>query len=283
MKWTETTDSFTATLHRKGKRAQSTFNRSWIVSDVDDNIALHDSVNATLSSDAFYTIGDYTFMVEKYDVECIAPMTFKVTAQYTKAGADSDTPTPLSRTRQFDTTGSTMKVTQAFYETRYGFAVPDMQGVVNADGSTVNGVDIVVPALTWTETYDIPDVYVTAAYIKTVAQMTGCVNSAAYKTFAPGEVLFLGCNGQQEWDTEKGNGPWRLSYKFSASPNAGDGQTYPAMTIGPVTGIEKAGHDFLWVRYADKERSNRVVKEAEHVYVDQVYRRVNLSLLGIGA
>jgi hypothetical protein len=222
-------------------------------------------------------------MVEKYDTECIAPQTFKVTAQYTKAGADSDTPTPLSRTRQFDTTGATMKITQGFAEARYGVDPPDMQGVVNADGETVEGVTITAPALTWTETYDIPDVYVTAAYIKTVAQMTGCVNSLPYKTFMPGEVLFLGCNGQQEWDTEKGNGPWRLSYKFSSSPNAGDGQVYPAMQIGPVHSIEKAGHDFLWIRYAEKEKSSRVVKEAEHVYVNQVYRRASLALLGIGA
>lgn len=283
MLWTETTDSYSSTLHRKGKRAQSTFNRCWIVSGVTDNLALHNEANTKLSTNAFYSIGDYTFMVEKYDTECIAPQTFKVTAQYAKAGADSDTPTPLSRTRQFDTTGATAKVTQGFEETRYGEAAPDMQGVVNADGETVNGVDITVPALNWTETYDIPDSYVTAAYIKTVAEMTGCVNLDAYKTFAPGEVLFLGCSGQQEWDTEKGNGPWRLSYKFVASPNAGSGATYPAFSVGPVTGIEKAGHDFLWVRYANKTKSNRVVKEAEHVYVDQVYRRLALSTLGIGS
>jgi hypothetical protein len=151
-----------------------------------------------------------------------------------------------------------------------------MNNAIGVDGSSVNGVDIVAPALTWTETYDVPHQYVTAAYIKNIAALTGTVNNGAFRTFAAGEVLFMGCSGSQEWDDQRGNGPWTLSYKFVASPNVTD------QTIGDITGIEKKGHEYLWVRYEDAVSSNELVKKPKFVYVNKVYRDGNFSGLGIG-
>jgi hypothetical protein len=53
-------------------------------------------------------------------------------------------------------------------------------------------------------------------------------------------------------------------------------------TIGDITGIEKKGHEYLWVRYEDAVSSNELVKKPKFVYVNKVYRDGNFSGLGIG-
>lgn len=282
--WIETTDSFSATIQRKGKRADSTVKKAYRVFGATDDIQVHTEANNKFSAGSLYTIGDYTLMVESYEISCVANGVFDVVATYVKTGADADTGTPLGRTRSFDTTGATAKQTYAIdnSETRYGTKAPDMAGAINADGETVQGVDVIIPSLQWTETYDVPSTYVTAAYIKTIAQLTGTVNNNPFRTFKAGEVLFAGATGSQEWDTEKGNGPWRLTYKFVASPNAGSGETYPALEIGPVTGVQKKGHEFLWVRYKKTKKEDIIVNEPEHVYVNKVYREANFNSLGLG-
>lgn len=158
-----------------------------------------------------------------------------------------------------------------------------MFSAIGVDGDRVNGIDVVAPALQWSEDYEVPDSYVTASYIKTVAQLTGCVNSGSFRSFAAGEVLFVGCTGSQEYDTERGNGPWKLSYKFVAAPNAGSGQTYDPITVGSMS-VTKMGHEYMWVMYADSvDQQNQVkLKTPQYVYVNKVYREQNFSGLGIG-
>jgi hypothetical protein len=92
----------------------------------------------------------------------------------------------------------------------------------------------------------------------------------------------MGCSGQQEWDSDRGDGPWSLSYKFIASANAGATSTSPALKVGDITGIEKRGHDYMWVRYESAVDSSTVIKKPKAVYVDRVYRESDFSGLGIG-
>jgi len=109
-----------------------------------------------------------------------------------------------------------------------------------------------------------------------VSGMTGTTNNAAFRGFEAGEVLFLGCSGNQEWDDQKGKGPWSLSYRFVASQNVTD------QTIGDITGISKKGHEYLWVRYQDTVGENVLFKKPKHVYVNKVYKETNFAALGIG-
>lgn len=287
--WVETNGSRSATIHRKGKKAESTLTKTFRAFGYSDDGSLHAAANTKFTSERFVQIGDYQMMVESYSVSHVADDVWDVTVNYVKTGADDDN--PLRRTRSFDTGGATAHMTQAIPsstyptgEQRFPPAAPDQKGAIGVDGERVAGIDIVTPALTWTESYDVPSAYVTAAYIKALAELTGTVNNAAFKTFAAGEVLFVGCSGSQEWDGEKGDGPWNLSYKFTASGNCGPGQTYPALTIGDVTGVEKDGHDFLWITYEPKvdTSSLKVLRVPKFVYVNKVYRRSNFSRLGIG-
>ena len=53
--------------------------------------------------------------------------------------------------------------------------------------------------------------------------------------------------------------------------------------MGDITGINKRGWEYLWVRYADAEDQHVLVKQPISAYVEQVYPEGNFALLGIGA
>jgi hypothetical protein len=295
--WVEDNASRSATIARIGRKTQSVYKKSWKLFGSSDDLAIHDDINRTLTLRALYW--DYPgnpnmrLQAESYSLEYLGDDAWQLEVTYNKDGAeDPEQPDPLRRTRSFDTGGGTQHITQsqptqAFPDGEQRFwqgnpAAPNLKGAIGVDGDSVNGVDIVIPALTWTETYDVPHQFITAQYIKNLSRLTGSVNNAAFRTFPAGEVLFLGASGSQEWDSNKGDGPWNLSYKFSQSPNAGPGQTLAALTIGAIAGIEKDGHDYMWIRYEDDVQSETLIKKPKFVYVDKVYRRENFTQLGIG-
>jgi hypothetical protein len=293
--WVEDNASRSATIYRLGKKATSTMTRSYKVFGFYDDVALHAECNQKISGQLMYWQYPGTSVqlrAEAYSVDYLGDDAWHVEIQYEKVGADDENQAdPLKRSRSFDTSGGTQHITQAQttgsggtldFEKRFPSTATNMSGAIGVDGNGVNGVDIVVPQLTWTETYDVPSSYVTSTYIKSVAALTGSVNNDAFRTFAAGEVLFLGASGSQEWDEQKGNGPWSLSFKFAASPNAGSGQTIPAITIGSISGITKNGHEYLWVRYENASDSTSLYQQPKAVYVDRVYPDKNFSGLGIG-
>lgn len=295
--WVEDNSSRAATIHRLGRKATSTYRKSWKIFGTTDDVAVHSDVNATLWQS--YMFWQYPgqpqnqLQAESYTLEHLGDDAWQLEVTYTKDGAEDDQQQdPAKRTRSFDTGGATQHITQAIQsdewpdgEQRFWTgspAAPNMRGAIGVDGDSVQGVDIVVPQLTWTETYEVPNLYVSTAYIKKVSSLTGTVNNAAFRGFAAGEVLFTGASGSQQWDADKGDGPWSLSFKFVAAANQGPGKTFPAVTIGGIEGIAKDGHDYLWVRYEDAVEGATLLKKPKFVYVDKVYRREDFSQLGIG-
>lgn len=287
--WVEDNASRSATIYRLGKKATSTMTRSYKVFGTTDDVALHAEANAVISGQLMYWQypgANVQLRAESYSVDYLGDDAWHVEIQYEKTGADDDNQEdPLKRSRSFDTSGGTQHKTQAYsvgsgstldFEYRFPSGATNMSGAIAMDDSSVHGVDVVVPALTWTETYDVPHAYVTSNYIKSVAELTGTVNNATFRSFEAGEVLFLGCSGSQEWDSQKGNGPWSLSYKFSASKN----QT--GITIGSISGIQKKGWHYLWVRYEPKVDSTSLIQSPKAVYVNKVYQDADFSGLGIG-
>ena len=302
--WVEDSASRSATIYRLGQRSQNTYKKSWKIFGTTDDRAVHDDVNVTLWTSYLYW--EYPgqpqnkLQAESYTLDYLGDEAWQLTVSYVSRGADDDQkPDPLRRSRSFDTSGGTTHITQQpsyaagtalgglvwntekRYPTSGASAAPDQQGAIGVDGQNVQGVDVVIPALQWTETYDVPTQYVTTDYIKIVSAITGTVNNSSFRGFAAGEVLFMGGSGSQDWDAEKGNSPWSLSYKFVAQANA-DGTTLPRLNVGDVTNIEKKGHEYLWVRYEDSVSGTTLLKKPLHVYVNQVYPEANFSLLGIG-
>lgn len=276
--WIEDGDSRQATIVRKGKKATSSYVRSFKVFGTTDDVELHSAASAKIIADGYWEYPGLPTMrlrAEQYSVSFLGDNAWQVTIQYEKNGAD-DGNEPLKRARSFDTSGGTQHITQAHAETIFGGG-PSYENAIGVDDNAVNGVDIVVPALQWQESYDVPNQYITNAYIKSVAGVTGTVNNSSFRGFAAGEVLFVGCAGSQEWDDDKGRGPWSLSYRFVASQNV------TGQSVGTLS-VNKKGHEYLWVVYKNENDSETVsmVKKPKYAYVNKVYRDGDFSLLGIG-
>lgn len=178
-------------------------------------------------------------------------------------------------TFQFDTGGGSQKITQSLSTTRYapaGETAPDFQGAIGVTNDSVEGVDITVPVYNFSETHYVAAASVDAAYKLTLFSLTGRVNNATFKGFAAGEVLFLGASG-----TQRNTDDWEITYRFAASPNV------TGLTVGSITGINKLGWEYMWVRYEDTEdtAAKRTVKRPIAVFVEQVYETGDMSLLGI--
>ena len=301
--WVEDNDSRSATIVRLGKRASSTYQKSYKVFGTVNDVELHAEANTKISSELAYFQypgqPNVQLRAESYSVNYLGDDAWQVTISYEKTGADDDNQTdPLRRSRSFDTSGGTQHITQSRpigsgasldFERRFPAEATNQSGAIGVDGDSVSGVDIVVPALSWTETYDVPSGYVTGAYIRSTAALSGTVNNAAFRGFKAGEVLFLGCSGNQDWDADRGDGPWSLSYKFVASPNMGPtaGQTnseytIPSEPIGSIQNIVKLGHEYLWVKYQNSVSNSTQLKQPVAVYVNKVYRDGNFASLGIG-
>ncbi len=177
----------------------------------------------------------------------------------------------------FDTGGGTQHITQSRQTVESyapsGQTAPDFKGAIGVTNDSVEGVDITVPVYQFSETHYLPDETVTPAYRYVLFQLTGKVNSAAFKGFGQGEVLFLGATG-----SKRGTGDWEVSYRFAASASVNN------LTIGEITGIDKKGWEYLWVRYADADddTAKALVKKPIAVYIEQVYADGDFSLLGIG-
>ncbi len=185
-------------------------------------------------------------------------------------------------TFSFDTGGGTQHITQSI-ETLDDYVAagtaPDFKGAIGVTHDSVEGVDITVPAYSFSETHILSDATVTSAYKGWLFRLTGTTNVAVFRGLAIGECLFLGASG-----TQRGNGDWEITFTFAASANRTAAGHLGSITIGDITGIEKQGWDYMWVRYEDKEDpiTKTIVKQPAAVYVEQVYYADDFSELGIG-
>jgi hypothetical protein len=288
--WVEDNESRTATIVRPGRKATSTYVKSWKIFGSSDDTAVHNDIVQQLNVRALYWSyppGGGQLQADSYTLEYLGGDAWHLTVNYSKEGVEDEEQTgPIRRSRSFDTSGGQEHITQAIAgkvsEKGKTPNLTDGDKVIGFDGQNVNGVDIIVPQLSWQENYEVPSSYVKAEYIKKVSQASGTTNNGEFRGFKAGEVLFLGCSGSQDWDREKGDGPWALSYKFAVSPNAGADQTLPALTIGEIVNIEKKGHEYLNTYYEDDVRDNKIWKVPKIVWVHQVYRESNFADLGIG-
>lgn len=215
-------------------------------------------------------------------VERINADTWKVKAIYEDDedgdGDDDNDDEDETSSFAFDTGGGTMHRNQSI-QTRAKFPndAPDYGGAIEVDNEgNVNGVDVTMPVLNFTETHTMPGSRVTTAYKKTVAALTGTVNSSSFRGFASGEVLFLGASGTKR--SKKPSAPWEITFRFAVSPNES------SVKIGDLKITNKFGWDYLWVKYADKVAENKknVIKKPVAAYLEQVYPAGDFGNLGLG-
>jgi hypothetical protein len=169
----------------------------------------------------------------------------------------------------FSTTGGTTHLNQSYgTRARYGFGAPDYQGAIGVDGTTVNGVDVTVPAFNFAIRKRFK--FVNNNYLATVASLTGKVNAAPFGPHAAGEVLFLGADGGEDEQNYV-----EINYQFSVRPNE------TGLSFGSITGVAKFGWDYVWVKHQEVLVDGALIVEPLGVYVEQVYPAGNFALLGL--
>jgi hypothetical protein len=195
----------------------------------------------------------------------------------------------------FDTTGGSLKVFWTPDHTNRVTAYPatptsppagwlpptDHKGGINmrkgTNGPEAQGVEIVIPVLKFTISYRRArdaDEAAWFTYMKSIAALTGRVNDATFKTFAKGEVLFLGGGGKQGIQSDP-----VLDFQFAASPNI------TGLVFDSITGVDKNGHDYLWIESEPEVdgAAKRGRAKPVGVYVHELYEMQSFDPIGVGA
>lgn len=187
---------------------------------------------------------------------------------------------PPATTTQFDSIGGTQHITRSIAtvatycsaDPTLGGLVPDQHRAIGVDGENVAGVDIVVPVYTWTEIVYLndADLLIPAYYA-----LAGHTNNAPFadqwgNVFDTREVLFYGATG-----TEREDGLWEVQFKFGYQKNA------TGLSVGPISGIDKKGWEYLWIYYGNSVATSQRIKLPLFAYVEQVYPDGDFSTLGI--
>lgn len=171
-------------------------------------------------------------------------------------------------TVRFSTGGGSEHITSSYLTVAYPGGSPDYHNLIGVTADSVEGVDIVVPKFTWSETLTVADASMTAAYIANLRLVTGKTNHAAWRAYLINEVLFLGVEGQK-----RGDGNWDLTYNFAAGIN----QTN--ITVAGIANVDKKAWEYIWLRYDDAVDAGHLIKTSTAVYVEKVYEDENFALL----
>jgi hypothetical protein len=198
------------------------------------------------------------------------------------------TPPVVGQVRiKFNTTGGTQHVTQSRQTIhRYaptGKTAPDFKGAIGVTHDAVEGVDIAAPVFK----FQVSKIFAAsgAPSLGSLYALTAKVNGGTFTvtdtvtgrsiTLAAGECLFEG--SQDGGDRE--DGAVEIQYDFAGNPNR------TGIVVGSITGIEKKGWEYLWVRYADSEdaAAKAIVKRPVAAYVEELFESGDFSALGLGA
>tara|TARA_B100000809_G_scaffold43546_1_gene37773 strand:- start:2065 stop:2886 length:822 start_codon:yes stop_codon:yes gene_type:complete len=157
----------------------------------------------------------------------------------------------------------------------------DYGGAINIknDGEqlSVDGIDILLPTLKFSETWNFPASRVSANWVKGVSSVTGTVNAGGFRSFQRGEVLFQGVTGSYSKPAEGEEPVATMTFNFDCSQNISRQQ------VGGVTVPYKRGWDVISVIYrmeADLDNYDLRPHVAQ-VDIIEVYKYTNFGLLGI--
>lgn len=218
-------------------------------------------------------------------IKGIGRQCFECTGEYTTlvptvSGTGNDGQPP-DDTRQFvpgsiswDTTGATEHITSALSERVISSNDSDaFEGAINVQGTSVQGIDKVVPAMKYSETWIMPiEVGLSVDFVKAVYTLTGTVNASQFRAFDPGEALFLGARAQASGDQ-----PYTtVTFDFHARANN------PAYYVKGLQQTTKEGWEYPWVVYTPyTSASGLLVQKPRCLVLDQIYEKKEWTALAI--
>lgn len=218
----------------------------------------------------------------KLNVQAVGNKYFDCTATYNtlliKGGGDTNEDPQNSGnyvpgSMAWDTTGHTEHITQAKGTVSYGSDPPDFEGAINVSGDSVNGIDVVVPNLRYSETWIMPvPVAMSAAYVEAVYTRTGTVNQNQFRAFKPGESLFIGARAQ--W---QGDQPYvAVTFDFECRPNVEN-----FVVSNGLDAFPKEGWQYVWILYETATSSGRLIRRPLNAYKQTLYEKKDWSPLQI--
>jgi len=249
--------------------SDGTVERKYIVGSTSDNDAYSELLAHADCPDTIST--PFGVLVRKrLSLTHIGGGNYEAECTWSGLGIENDEPTFVELS--FSTQGKTEHITQSLNTTRYAGTADDHGGQIGVTKDGVEGVDVTVTGLTWTETHIFPNADCDNAYLLLLKSITGKVNDDDFRGHSAGEVLFLGASGSRKNALQ-----WQIEFAFVAIPNAS------SLTVGSITGIEKKGHEYMWITWDKEEIDGEFVKSVPRaVYVEQVYPTADFSSLNIG-
>ena len=159
-----------------------------------------------------------------------------------------------------------------------GKTEPDHGGLIGVTDKGVEGVDVIVPTLSFSIERHVAGPSVTQAYVVALSRLIGRVNSGNFKGFAAGEVLAMSARGSIRSVDDASVPLWSLNFEFAVSPNIANA------TIGGLTVESKRGWDYLEIHYEEEEdTTNKLTLKKPYAYtVHQVYQYANFAAFGVG-
>lgn len=158
---------------------------------------------------------------------------------------------------------------------------PDLKGAINVDSKNkVRGVEIPVPNGQFTITaYYHPSV-VTTGLMRNFQRKTPRTNSDTWLGFDPGELLYLGTEGEGDMPTVAGQRvqPIALKHHFDASENRTNIEPlFDGHEPANPAQVNAKGWEYLWFRYADRAADNQPAVEPVHAYVEELHNAMNFK------
>lgn len=152
-------------------------------------------------------------------------------------------------------------------------------GLLNVTDQGVEGLDIDIGGFEFQITIYLT--LVTYTYLELLQSLTDTVNANVFSasvdgvpfTWQIGECRFKGATG-----SFRAFGDYEITLNFNGNRNQNTANGN-AITIGPVTGIQKNGQDYLWVDFQPTaDNTNyQLARVVRNVYIDQVYAYENWS------
>lgn len=194
------------------------------------------------------------------------------TASAGSSGSDEEEEPTVS----FDCSGGTTHIVRSLNQRKLK-SEPDPGGMIGWNGklgaeAEYSGVDVVSATMRETYTARMKPSRLTTAYKRTLANLTGKVNSDVFKGWKPGEVLFLGAGFS---GSVSGSELITVTYNFAIQQNEANVPIFDGVRVN------KKGWEYLWTisrTVADPEtKANRV--EIQNAFVDQVYAQADFGQL----
>lgn len=248
---------------------------AYIVMDAADDTAAQNFLIAELPKHV--DVGGIIVPMTSVDSEALADTIFECTVKW--GAGNTNVVDPEEQTVSFDTSGGKAKITHSMATVSYpapGKNAPNHHNAIGVTKTGIEGVEVVVPALTFSFKRSFPAELVTPDYIKTVAYLTGKYNNAPFATFAEGEVRFDGASGDQKMVGANVD----ITFKFTVEQNR------TGLAVAGITGITKKGWQYLWVESEEYEdtSSNQLSRQTLAVHIEDIpnLEPADFTQLGIG-